>query len=119
MKLKGSCHCGAVKFTLDSHTPQPFMRCYCSICRKTAGGGGYAINIMGEAASLKVTGSKNVSVYRAQHQGQGVEARHTVTSAPPLLLQVRQRIVGLGSAVAGMGLPVCIGHRHPVAETCA
>ena len=48
MKLKGSCHCGAVTFTLDSHTPQPFMRCYCSICRKTAGGGGYAINIMGD-----------------------------------------------------------------------
>jgi len=21
------------------------MRCYCSICRKTAGGGGYAINL--------------------------------------------------------------------------
>lgn len=66
MKLKGSCHCGAVKFSLDSHTPQPFMRCYCSICRKTAGGGGYAINIMGDARSLRVRGKKAVSVYRAR-----------------------------------------------------
>jgi hypothetical protein len=41
------------------------MSCYCSICRKTAGGGGYAINIMGQAASLKVEGRENVRVYQA------------------------------------------------------
>ena len=41
--LEGSCHCGAVRFSVKSHTPQPYMHCYCSICRKTAGGGGYAI----------------------------------------------------------------------------
>ena len=57
MLLKGSCHCGAVKFSVRSSTPYPYMRCYCSICRKTAGGGGYAINIMGKAKSLKVKGS--------------------------------------------------------------
>lgn len=66
MRLDGSCHCEAVRFALDSHTPQPFMRCYCSICRKTAGGGGYAINIMGDAATLKVRGAKNVAVYHAR-----------------------------------------------------
>ena len=66
MKLEGSCHCGVVKFTVASHTPYPFMRCHCSICRKTAGGGGYAINIMGDAASLRVRGAKSVSVYRAR-----------------------------------------------------
>ncbi len=66
MRLKGSCSCGAVKFALDSHTPYPYQRCYCSICRKTQGGGGYAINIMGEAESLKVTGEENVVVYRAR-----------------------------------------------------
>ncbi|HET7032062.1 MAG TPA: GFA family protein, partial [Casimicrobiaceae bacterium] len=54
MKLEGSCSCGAVTFSVSSQTPYPYMRCYCSICRKTAGGGGYAINIMGDAASLKV-----------------------------------------------------------------
>ena len=66
MKLKGSCHCGAVTFALDSHTPQPYMRCYCSICRKTAGGGGYAINIMGEAAGFELRGGKHVAVYRVR-----------------------------------------------------
>jgi len=71
MKLEGSCSCGAVRFTVTSHTPYPFMRCYCSICRKTAGGGGYAINIMGDAASLKVTGRQWVSEFRARIKEKG------------------------------------------------
>ena len=66
MHLDGSCHCGKVRFSVDADSPVPFMRCYCSICRKTAGGGGYAINIMGEAATLKVTGQRNLGVYRAK-----------------------------------------------------
>ncbi len=43
--LKGSCRCGAVAFEVESHTPVPFMLCYCSICRKQQGGGGFAINL--------------------------------------------------------------------------
>src|SRR5512132_4022379 len=66
MKLEGSCCCRAVKFTFASHTPYPFMRCYCSICRKTDGGGGYAINIMGKADTLRVQGQRHVRVYRAR-----------------------------------------------------
>lgn len=54
--LEGGCRCGALRFTLASHTPVPYQRCYCTICRKTAGGGGYAINIMGVADSLIVQG---------------------------------------------------------------
>jgi hypothetical protein len=73
MRLSGSCHCGAVKFSVESHTPQPYMRCYCSICRKTAGGGGYAINIMGDTATLKVRGAPNVSVYRARMKEAGAK----------------------------------------------
>lgn len=65
MLLHGSCHCGAVKFSVESHTPYPYMRCYCSICRKTGGGGGYAVNIMGEAETLKVEGRENLQVYQA------------------------------------------------------
>lgn len=42
------------------------MRCYCSICRKTAGGGGYAINLGGDAASLEVEGREHVTVYHAR-----------------------------------------------------
>jgi hypothetical protein len=66
MKLEGSCYCRAVKFTLVTQTPHPYMRCYCSICRKTAGGGGYAINIMGRAQSLRVRGRKFVTAFRAR-----------------------------------------------------
>jgi hypothetical protein len=66
MLLKGSCHCRAVRFSLRSETPYPYMWCYCSICRKTAGGGGYAINIMGRKETLKVSGEKSLSVYRAR-----------------------------------------------------
>ena len=66
MLLEGSCHCGAVRFSLNSRTPVPYMRCYCSICRKTAGGGGYAINLGGDAATLEVSGEENVSVYRVR-----------------------------------------------------
>ena len=65
MKLDGSCHCGGVRFQLNSPHPYPFNLCYCSICRKTTGGGGYAINIAGEYSSLKVAGEENLSVYRA------------------------------------------------------
>ena len=69
MRLEGSCHCGAVRFSVNSHTPQPYMRCYCTICRKTAGGGGYAINIMGQASTLEVEGAEHLSVYRARGAG--------------------------------------------------
>ncbi len=72
MELKGSCHCGAVKFSFSSHTPHPFNYCYCSICRKTGGGGGYAINIMGDAGSLKVEGEENISVYQSRNNHRDV-----------------------------------------------
>ena len=67
MLLKGSCHCRAVRFSVDSETPFPYLWCYCSICRKTAGGGGYAINLMGKAGTLKVKG--RTRVYRAKPAG--------------------------------------------------
>jgi len=75
MKLEGSCHCRAVRFSVESHTPYPFNLCYCSICRKTAGGGGYAINLMGEAKSLKVTGRRHLTYYRARMNGGRSDAR--------------------------------------------
>lgn len=65
MLLVGSCHCGGVRFRLRSAHPYPFNLCYCSICRKTAGGGGYAINLGGDNSSLEVEGDANISVYNA------------------------------------------------------
>lgn len=70
MKLEGSCHCGAVTFTVTSRTPYPYNRCFCSKCRKT-GGSGYTINIMGDAGTLDVTGEENVSVYRSRDNHRG------------------------------------------------
>jgi hypothetical protein len=65
MHLEGSCHCGAVTFSLESHSPVPFMHCHCSICRKTAGSGGYGINLGGDARTMKVRGRKHIRVYHA------------------------------------------------------
>jgi hypothetical protein len=65
VKLEGSCHCRAVRFTLESPHPYPFNVCYCGICRKTSGGGGFAINLSGDAATLQVTGEDAIRVYRA------------------------------------------------------
>ena len=66
MLLEGSCHCGRVKFSVESAQPYPFNLCYCSICRKTAGSGGYAINLGGDYKTLKVDGNENVNVYHAR-----------------------------------------------------
>ena len=70
MYLEGSCHCGAVRFRLRSAHPYPFNLCYCSVCRKTAGGGGYAINLGGDHASLEIQGEENLTVYRAMIAGE-------------------------------------------------
>lgn len=64
MHLNGSCHCGRVRFSVESAQPYPFNRCYCSICRKTAGGGGYAINLGADNATLDVTGREYVREYQ-------------------------------------------------------
>ncbi|GAB5588604.1 hypothetical protein Unana1_03504 [Umbelopsis nana] len=65
MELHGSCHCGKASFDVISQTPVPFMRCYCSICRKCQGGGGYVINIMGLYKTLKLHGKKHMKTYQA------------------------------------------------------
>ena len=66
MKIEGSCHCGKVKFSVHAPHPYPFNLCYCSICRKTAGGGGFAINLGADNETLQVQGKQHVSVYRAK-----------------------------------------------------
>ena len=65
MQLEGSCHCAAVRFAVTSINPYPYQRCYCSICRKTQGGGGYSINISADARSMKLKGGENISIYHA------------------------------------------------------
>lgn len=71
MQLEGSCHCRKVRFRVESAEPVPFMRCYCSICRKTAGGGGYAVNLGADTHSMKVRGKRYLAIYRARVQEGG------------------------------------------------
>jgi len=80
MLLEGSCHCGAVRFRVESATPYPFMLCYCGICRKTAGTGGYAINLGADAATMEIEGRESVGVYNAvlhDRGGSGEPGRST------------------------------------------
>ncbi|KAI9750553.1 MAG: hypothetical protein M1815_001724 [Lichina confinis] len=63
--LEGSCQCGAVEFTVDSHTPVPYQLCACTICRKVGGYGG-AVNLGAMATTLKVkSGEEDIRKYHA------------------------------------------------------
>ena len=76
MHLEGSCHCGSIRFSVEADSPVPFMRCYCSICRKTAGTGGYAINLGALTATMTVKGKRHLRIYRAKLQNKSGKGRH-------------------------------------------
>lgn len=80
MLLKGSCHCGAIRFSVRSRYPYPYQRCYCGICRKTQGGGGYAINLAADADTLETTGRKHVVIYHARVKDPEDARAHTSTA---------------------------------------
>lgn len=75
MRLEGSCQCGKVRFRVESETPYPFMLCYCSICRKTTGA--MTCNIMGRRETLRISGRKHLSCYRAVLRQPGRRARRS------------------------------------------
>jgi hypothetical protein len=81
MLLEDSCHCGAVRFRVESDTPYPYQACYCSICRKTAGGGGYAINLGADANTLEIEGQENLSVYNAKLYDRGGPSEVPISEA--------------------------------------
>ena len=95
MKLKGSCQCGAVTFRVESAHPYPYQRCYCSICRKTQGGGGYAINLGADNATLKVTGRQHIAIHHAKVKNPEDARAHRSGRGAPFLQRVRQRPVAL------------------------
>lgn len=66
MHLYGSCLCKAVSFSVHSAHPYPFNICYCKICRKTAGSGGFAINLNADFESLVIEGGENIRSYSAE-----------------------------------------------------
>jgi len=82
---------------VKSKTPHPYMWCYCSICRKTNGSGGYGINIAAERDTLEfVKGEDKMKIYQANigteskpkkrcsssHRGADVKARINDTFVP-------------------------------------
>ncbi|KAG2749241.1 hypothetical protein P692DRAFT_20472202 [Suillus brevipes Sb2] len=63
--LEGSCHCGTVRFTVESSTPVSYQLCVCSICRKVGGTGG-SINLGAHSETLIITqGKEHIGVYKA------------------------------------------------------
>ncbi|KIJ60241.1 hypothetical protein HYDPIDRAFT_161301 [Hydnomerulius pinastri MD-312] len=65
IKLEGSCHCGVVRFNVQSSTPVPYQLCTCSICRKVGGVGG-SINLGAHANTLEITqGKEHIGIYKA------------------------------------------------------
>ncbi|KAK6966838.1 Mss4-like protein [Favolaschia claudopus] len=65
VELKGSCHCGTIRFSLQSSSAVPYQLCLCSICRKVGGVGG-SINLGGFYETLKIEkGKESISVYKA------------------------------------------------------
>lgn len=77
MKLQESCHCQAVTFTVEASSYLPFNRCYCSICRKTAGAGGFAINLGADFTTLEVQGSDAIRSYSAIIDGKQSQAQRS------------------------------------------
>lgn len=63
MQLQGSCCCKSVSFSVESPHPYPFMLCYCSICRKTQGGGGFAINVGALYDTLVINGEEQIASF--------------------------------------------------------
>jgi hypothetical protein len=113
MKLEGSCHCQAVRFSVESAHPVPFNLCYCSICRKTNGSGGYGINLGGDYGTLLVEGRENVAVYRARMpEGNG---GFTESSCERHFCRRCSSGLGLGARLARPRASVRFGDRYGAA----
>ena len=110
MHLDGSCHCGAVRFSLESAHPYPYNLCYCSICRKTGGAGGYAINLGGRCGHAQ-GGRRSPCAHLSGHDRRGCRAPAKPGEAA-FLRRVRRSPVGVGPALARAGPSARLGHRH-------
>jgi len=79
MKIEGSCYCGAISYSAQSHTPYPYMQCYCNFCRKTAGSGGYGVNIMAQADSLIISHKQDLKFhYGMEHDPNTGELKQNI-----------------------------------------
>jgi hypothetical protein len=90
MQLEGSCHCGAVSFSLTSAHPYPYQRCYCSICRKTQGGGGLCdqYRLVMPAASKCARPQEHQRFTMRLLKGEGEQRAHRSSCRAAFLLAV-------------------------------
>ena len=58
--VKGSCHCGAVRYTADVDLSQPVMACNCSICSRA----GYLLTFVPAARFHLESGEDALTDYR-------------------------------------------------------
>ena len=59
MSFEGSCHCGAVAFTVDAPAPEQAISCNCSHCRRK----GFLLAFY-PAAQVQVSGEGSLTEYR-------------------------------------------------------
>jgi hypothetical protein len=111
MLLAGSCRCGAVSFKIVSHTPYPYQLCYCTICRKTAGGGGFAINIMGDARTMAVTGRRPLRIYHAEISDEDGNCE-TSSGERHFCSKCASALVAVQSGMARTRASLRLGDRH-------
>ena len=74
---------GQLRYRVEAPHPYPYNLCYCTACRKTAGGGGYAINLAARSDTLVVEGEQHVGVYPAWARRRA--RRPTQPATAPLL----------------------------------
>lgn len=60
MSFEGSCHCGAVQFTVDAPVPQSAISCNCSHCRRK----GFLLTFVPANLFRLVAGEDNLRSYR-------------------------------------------------------
>jgi hypothetical protein len=106
MLLDGSCHCGAVKFRVESPETYPFLRCYCSICRKTAG----------RVCDQPRRALRHARGREVRLRLPGAHRRGTEPRPKAFLRKVQQCPLGLRPALAGAGSPLRLGDRYPAPE---
>eukprot|EP00003_Mantamonas_plastica_P008869 TRINITY_DN1792_c0_g1_i1.p1 TRINITY_DN1792_c0_g1~~TRINITY_DN1792_c0_g1_i1.p1 ORF type:complete len:223 (+),score=51.38 TRINITY_DN1792_c0_g1_i1:96-764(+) len=75
--IEGSCHCGKITFSAPCFTPFPFNICHCNTDRKTAGHGGYVVNIMVESDGLVVQDKDNSMKQYNSVMDNGELSKHT------------------------------------------
>jgi len=118
MKLEGSCHCGAVKFTVQSHTPYPYMRCYLLDLPQDRWRRRLRDQHHGPRRSRSPCAARNSSACFARAiRDKANPPRHALGRSPALLCENAAGALWVWDpALDGLGVPVRVGDRHTVTE---